>query len=141
MLGFARADCHGDGTPIRSGTSGRKGRRTFPESSAAPYIAADLRAPVCDGKREPGAGLPRMQGSCPVVQRRPEHADQARSGQPAGRCVGVCGAQNCYTKVRSVFCDQAESIRAQQAAVAGPRIPQACTGQTTWLAVQVPFED
>jgi hypothetical protein len=43
--------------------------------------------------------------------------------------------------VRSVFCDRAEPVRAQQVAVAGPRIPQACIGQTIWLAVQVPFED
>jgi hypothetical protein len=43
--------------------------------------------------------------------------------------------------VRSVFCGRAGSIRAQQVEVAGPRIPQACTGRTTWLAVQVPFED
>ena len=44
-------------------------------------------------------------------------------------------------KVRSVFCDRAESIRAQQMAAVGPRIPQACIGHTIWLAVQMPFED
>ena len=142
MPGFARADCHGDGTPIRSGSIGQEGGggRSL-GLSLHPYIAADLRAPILGGEREPGAGLPRMQGPCPVVQRQPGHADQARLGRPAGRCVGVCGAQSEYIKVRSVFCDRAESIRAQQVAVAGPRIPQACIGRTIWLAVQVPFED
>jgi hypothetical protein len=43
--------------------------------------------------------------------------------------------------VWSVFCDRPESVRAQQVAVAGPRIPQACAGPTTWLTVQVLFED
>jgi hypothetical protein len=46
-----------------------------------------------------------------------------------------------HIKVRSVFCDRAEAIRAQQAADADPRIPQACIGRTIWLAVQMPFED
>ena len=36
-----------------------------PGLSLHPYIAADLRAPIAGGEREPGAGLPRMQGSCP----------------------------------------------------------------------------
>ena len=66
MPGFARADCHGDGTPIRSGTSGKKAAADVPWACrCARYIAADLRAPVPGGEREPGAGLPRMQGSCP----------------------------------------------------------------------------
>jgi hypothetical protein len=46
---------------VREHRAGRR-RRTFPGPSAAPYIAADLRGPIPGGEREPGAGLPRMQG-------------------------------------------------------------------------------
>jgi len=91
--------------------------------SPPPYIPADLRAPVLGGEREPGAGLPRMQGPCPAVQRQPGHADPARLGRPAGRRAGICGAQSLYIKVRSVSCDQAEPARAQQVAVARPADP------------------
>ena len=51
------------------------------------------------------------------------------------------GAQSLHMKVRSVFGDRAEPIRAQQVAAAGPRIPQGCVGRTIWLAIQAPSED
>jgi len=140
--GFARADCHGDGTPIRPGASGTKPAADVPQACRctrrSPLIC-ERRSPAVSGSREPA--LPRMQGPCPAAQRHPEHADPARPGRPAGRCGGGCGAQSCHIKVRSVFCDRADSVRAQQVAVAGPRIPQGCTGRTIRLAVQVPFED
>ena len=63
----------------------RRRRRTFPGPSLHPYIAADLRAPILGGEREPGAGLPRMQGPCPVVQRQPGARCPARlDGRLAG---------------------------------------------------------
>ena len=50
---FARAHCHGDGTPIRPGASGRKAAAdVLPGVSQYPHIAADLQAPVLGGQRE-----------------------------------------------------------------------------------------
>ena len=50
-------------TPRRIGQESGGGRSLG--LSLRPYIAADLQAPILGGEREPGAGLPRMQGSCP----------------------------------------------------------------------------
>ena len=124
MPGFARADCHGDGTPNRPVVSGRNAAADVPSACRRPRTSPLICArpsSAASGSREPA--WPRMQGPCPAVQRQPGHADPARLGRPAGRRAGICGAQSLYIKVRSVSCDQAEPARAQQVAVARPADP------------------
>ena len=90
--GFARAHCHGDGTPIRLGASGTKAAEDVPPGlSRYRYIAADLQAPNFGSKREPGADLPRMQGLCTAVPGQPGHADPSpgHGGQLDGASVGA----------------------------------------------------
>jgi len=63
--GFARADCHGDGTPIRPGPSGRKAAADVPQACrctrTSPLICA-RRSSAVSGSREP---------ACPHAGRLP----------------------------------------------------------------------
>jgi hypothetical protein len=138
MPGFAPGTLSGRWyakTLRRIGREGGGGRATG--RLAAPGNAADLRAPNFGGEREPGAGLPRMQG---IAQRCGSIGTRwpgARLGRLAGRRADGCGAQSLYISVRSVIYDRAESAGAQQLAATGP---QAHTGLTVWPAVQVPCD-
>ena len=139
--GFARADCHGDGTPIRPGASGTKAA-----ADVLPGVSRyRLSRLICRRPTSAGAG---------VGSRLTPHAGPLPSGtgstgtrwlgsrlrRPVGRRVGGYGAQSEYIKVRSVVDDRAESAGAQQVAATGPQIPQAHIGRTVRPAVQVPFE-
>ena len=140
MPGFARADCHGDGTPIRPGASGTKAAPDVLPDVLRYRLSADLQAPNFGSKRESGADLPRMQG--PAQRHGVDRGTLARVPATAASWTARrrMRAQSEYIKVRSVVDDRAESAGAQQVVATGPQIPQAQIGGTIQPAVQVPFE-
>ncbi len=140
MPGFARADRHGDGTPIRPGTSGRKARADVPPGVSRYRISRLICGRPSSAQRAGSRFAPHA-GPCIAVRGQPGHASPApRLGRLAGRRIGGCGAQSEYIPQRSVVCYRAESAGAQQLAATGPQVPLAHTGRTVRSAVQVPCE-
>ena len=73
--GFARAHCHGDGTPIRPGASGTKAVADVPPGiSRYPVSRLIYGRASSAGSGMPGAGLPHMQDPCTTVRSQPGHA-------------------------------------------------------------------
>jgi hypothetical protein len=113
--GFARARCHGDGTAIRPGASGRKAAADVPPGVSRHRVSRLIcgrGSPAGSGSREPVYPVCRA-----LVQRHGITQDPLaglRLRRPAGRRAGGCGAKSDYIPVRSVLCDRAESARAQQ---------------------------
>ena len=124
MPGVARADCHGDGTPNRPAASGRNAAADVPSACrrprTSPLICARPSSAV-SGSREPACRACRA-----LAQRYSVNRDTltrpGKDGQPPGASASAA-SQSSYIKVRSVFCDRAEPIRAQQVAVARPADP------------------
>ena len=134
MPGFVRADCHGDGTPIRSGASGKKAAADVPPGVSRYRLSRLIcRRPTSavSGNREP---------ACPAC--RALHSGTGSTGThwpgprlrlSVGRRVSGCGAQSEYIKVRSVVDDRAGSASAQQVAATGPQVPQARSAERSGL--------
>jgi len=83
----------------------------------SPLICA-RRSSAVSGGREPACRACRAVARWYSVNR--DTLTRPGPGRPPGRRAGGCGAQSLYMKVRSVFCDRAEPVRAQQVAVARP---------------------
>jgi len=138
--GFARAHCHGDGTPVRPGASGRKAAPGVPPGVSGyrtwPLVCGHQSSAVSGSRSRLAAHA----GPCARYGVNRDTLARPRLERPAGRRVGRCGAQSEYIPVRSVAYDRAEFSRAQQVAVTGPQVPQANTGRTVWPATQMPVE-
>jgi len=120
--GFARARCHGDGTPVGPGASGMKAAADAPPGVARYRVSRLIcgrGSPAGSGSREPVCPACRA-----LAQRHGINQDTLagpRLGRPAGRRADGCGAQSEYIPVRSVLCDRAQSAGAQQLAPTGRR--------------------
>ena len=124
--GFARADCHGDGTPIRPGASGTKAAEDVPPGLSR-YRLSRL---IC--RRPTSAVSGNWEPTYPACRAFPSGTGStgtrwlgSRLRRSVGGRVGGYGAQSEYIKVRSVVDDRAESAGAQQVVAIGPQIPQA----------------
>jgi hypothetical protein len=123
MPGFARAHCHGDGTPIRSGTSGTKTARAVPPDLSRYRLSRLIcRRPtsVASGNRE--LAYPACRGLAQRYGSTEARWLGSRLRRSAGGCAGGYGAQNEHRKVRSVVDDRAESAGDAAVAAICPQI-------------------
>src|SRR5271169_484659 len=103
---FARAHCHGDGTPIRSGASGTKAAEDVPSALSRyrlSWLICKRPSSAVSGNREPtytaSRAFPSGTGSTGT------HGPGSRLRRSVGGRVGGCGAKSEYKKVRLVVDD------------------------------------
>ncbi len=103
MPGFARAYCHGDGTPILSGASGTKA------AAHAPLGVSQYRLSRLICRRPTSAASGNREPACRACRALHSGTGSTRTRWPGPRLrrpvewrVGRCGAQSEYIKVRSV---------------------------------------
>ena len=116
----------------------RRRRRRAAGRLAVPGIAADLRARILSRKREPGAGLARLQDPCPVVRSQPGHAGRsaARAASWPRQLGGNSGKMNTLKCGRSSTTGPSPPVNSRYR----PSRSRRSISPTVWPAVQVPGE-
>jgi hypothetical protein len=134
--GFARAHCHGDGTPIRPGTSGTKAATDVPPGVSR-YPVSRL---ICGRASSAGSGS--RESAWPACRtlahwygvNRDTLAGR-RSGRPAARQLGGnSGKMNTFKCGRSSTTGPSPPVNSRY------RPPARRSISTVWSAVQVPGE-
>ena len=130
MPGFARAHCHGDGTPIRPGASGTKAAADVPPGVSR-YPASRL---ICGRASSAGSGagspLSPLAGPLPIGTESTgtRWPVDGQGGQRPRQLGGNSGKMNTL-KVRSVVHNRPQSTGEQQVSVGGPAGPYRRSGR------------